>query len=255
MVNFHKQDLYFQESIESDISQPDEPERCGRCEDAEDLISHLEDNPVCCNAYMRQYLPQRWWQDRYLNDRALLLLDLSVCLQICLNTGSCARRGEQIRNWPVHLTDNPCCFQYYRSHSAIVHHVTRGTMPDMVSDIGQRLGGRRSNILRTKEEEGLIGVSGFRAMMDKQMAVKCYNCGLLGPVDVRLNVTRSGGLGPTSCKSCAKENNRDKFTVISLALQRGNFWNTNVEEEQEEIRGRHGPEIVLNSRKILKINV
>ena len=135
----------------------------------------------------------------------------------------------------MHLTDSPRCFQYYIGHAAIVHHVTRGRMPQTVNDIGQKLSGRRSNIVRTKEDDGLIGFSGFRSMMDKQMAVKCNYCGLLGPVDVRLNVTRLRGSGPPRCKSCANENDRDKFTAISLALKRGNFWKANVEEQSDHL--------------------
>ena len=184
---------------------------------------------------MREYLPKRWWQDRYLNDSATLFLDLSVCLQICLNTGSCQMLGEQIGNWPDHLRNSPCCFQYYRSHAAIVHHLTHGTMAEEVGAIGYKLGRRRWNIVRTKEEEGLIGISGFRSKMEKQMAVKCNNCGLIGPVDVRLHVTKPRGSGPPICNSCADQNDRERFTPISLAHQRGNLWKANVEEQSDHL--------------------
>ena len=199
------------------------------------MISHLEDNPVCRNSYMREYLPKRWWQDRYLNDSATLFLDLSVCLQICLNTGSCQRRGEQITSWPDHLRDHPRCFQFYKCHAAIVHHVTRGTMPELVADIGQKLGKRRHNIVRTKKEDGLIGIRGFQSMMDKQMAVKCNNCGLLGPVDVRLEVTKVRGTGPPMCQLCKVDNDREHLTPISLAQRRANLWKANVEGHSDHL--------------------
>ena len=108
-------------------------------------------------------------------------------------------------------------------------------MPEMVSDIGQKLGGRRSNIVRTKEADGLIGFSGFRSMMDKQMAVKCNNCGLLGPVDVRHEVTKLRGTDPPRCKFCKDENGRERMTPISLTQRRANLWKPNVEGQSDHL--------------------
>ena len=138
-------------------------------------------------------------------------------------------------NWPDHLRDSPRCFQYYKSHAAIVHHVTGGTMPELVSEIGQKLGKRRWNIIRSKEDEGLIGISGFRYRMNKQMSTKCNSCGLFGPVGSRLQVTRAMGSGPPRCKSCADENDRAHLMPISLANRRANLWKTNVEGESDHL--------------------
>ena len=79
-------------------------------------------------------------------------------------------------------------------------------MAEDVRAIGYKLAKRRSNIARTKEGEGLVGITGFKYRMDKQMAVQCNSCGLIGPVDVGLEVTRLRNAGPPRCKSCADEN-------------------------------------------------
>ena len=108
-------------------------------------------------------------------------------------------------------------------------------MAEDVRAIGYKLAKRRSNIARTKEGEGLVGITGFKHRMDKQMAVQCNSCGLIGPVDVGLEVTRLRNAGPPRCKSCADENEREQFKPNSLALRRANLWKANAEDQSDHL--------------------
>ena len=99
----------------TDVSSEDEPLRCGSCEEATTLLGHLESSAVCREAAMREKLPRRWWIQRYLNDKHLLLLDLSLVLSCCLNSaGGCSLQQGIIPRNSRHPFDNPDCLLVYK---------------------------------------------------------------------------------------------------------------------------------------------
>ena len=219
-------------SIESYVSIEDEPTKCGSCEDAHDLMAHLEDNILCRQAYMAECLPQKWWKDQYqyLNDTSLLLLDLSLRLKRCLNTGSCTMpRDTCISQWPKHMKDHPLCFQFYRSHTAVVEHLTDGVAKD-VKQLATKLSDRRKSLMRAKLEEESSGISGFNAKMARQMVDKCTECGLLGPVDLRFKVSSERGGDAFSCKDCHNEELVIHMQPENLAERRQRHWKADTGE-------------------------
>ena len=220
-------------SVESYVSIDNEPTKCGSCEDSMDIIAHLEENMLCREAYMAEYLPQKWWQDRhqYLNDTSLLLLDLSLRLKRCLNTGSCTMpRDSCVSQWPKHLKDHPLCFQFYRSHTSVVEHLTDGEAKD-VKQLASKLGDRRKSLMRAKTEEESSGIRGFQAKMARQMVDKCTECGLLGPVDLKFKVfSERGGGDALACKDCHDEELAIHMHPENLAERRQRHWRADTGE-------------------------
>ena len=217
-------------SIESFVSIEDEPTKCGSCEDSYDLIAHLEDSIPCQQAYKAEYLPRQPFSDRYLNDTNLLLLDLSLCLRRCLNTGSCSmQRDTRVSQWPKHLKDHPLCFQFYRSHAAVVEHLTDGVAKD-VKQLASKLYDRRKSLMRAKAGEESFGISGFHAKMARQMVDKCTKCGLLGPVDLKFKVTLERGGEELACRDCHNEELVFLMQPENLAHRRKRFWTVDTGE-------------------------
>ena len=215
-------------SMESDISLEDEPEKCGSCEDNYDLLAHLEENFPCLEAHAREYLPRSWWEVSYINDTPLLLLDMSLRLRLCLNTGSCIfPRDSPVSQWPKHLEDSPLCFQFYRHHPAVVEHLTDGIVED-VGRLADKLRQRKSNLMKKKANEDRTGITGFHTRMARQMCDKCTQCGLLGPVDEKLKLSKKGGL--LACNDCHNDNLAIHVQPANLAERRRAFYTANTGE-------------------------
>ena len=229
-IIFCPQDDQMDVSIESFVSIEDEPTKCGSCEDSHDLIAHLEDSVPCRQAYMVEYLPRKPIKDKYLNDPNLLLLDLSLCLRRCLNTGSCTMlRDTCVSQWPKHLKDHPLCFKFYRSHPAVVEHLTDGFARD-VTQLATKLYDRRKSLMRAKAGEESFGYSGFQAKMARQMVDKCPECGLLGPVDLKFKVTLERGGNKLACTDCHNEELVIHMQPENLVQCRKRFWNADTGE-------------------------
>ena len=236
-------------SIESYVSIEDEPTKCGSCEDTPDLIAHLEENMLCRQAYMAEYLPQKWWKDQhqYLNDTSLLLLDLSLRLKRCLNSGSCTMpRDSCVSQWPKHFKDHALCFQFYRSHTAVVEYLTDGVAKD-VKQLATKLGDRRKSLMRAKADEESSGISGFQAKIARQMVDKCTECGLLGPVDLKFKVSSERGGDALACKDCQDEELVIHMQPANLAERRQRHWKADTGESDHlvALRADHHAGIVL----------
>ena len=213
--------------MESDISVEDEPEKCGSCEDSPDLLAHLEENFPCLEAYAREYLPRSWW-GRYINDTPLLLLDMSLCHRLCLNTGSCPfPRDNQVSQWPKHLKDSELCFHFYRHHPAVVEHLTDGIAKD-VGQLAQKLKQRKNNLMKKKANEDRTGITGFITRMARQMCDKCTQCGMLGPVDEKLKLSKKGGV--LACNDCHNNDVAIHVQPANLVERRKAFFTANTGE-------------------------
>ena len=228
-------------SMESDISVEDEPEKCGSCEDSHDLLAHLdsEENFPCLMAHAREYLPRSWWEVSYINDTPRLLLDMSLRLRLCLNTGSCPfPRDNPVSQWPKHLADSPLCFQFYRNHPAVVEHLTDG-IAENAGRLADKLRQRKSNLMKKKADEDRTGITGFHTRMARQMCDKCLQCGLLGPLDEKFKLSRKGGL--LACNDCHNDNLAIDVLPESLAERRRAFYTANTGESDHlvALRANH----------------
>ena len=237
----------------SDISEEEEPEKCGSCENSPDLMGHLEENFPCLKAYARECLPRRWWEQYYMNDTLFLLLDLSLRLRLCLNTGSCPLpRGNQVRMWPRHLEESQLCFQFYRSHPAVMEHLTDGTARN-VRQLTDKLSPRRANLMKVKADEDRTGITGFHARISRQMCDKCTQCGLLGPVDEKLKLTKQSG-ERRACKDCLDDNLAIHMQPAILAERRSVVYRANRGELDHlvALRAEHHTGHVLLPANVVK---
>lgn len=231
--------------MDSDISVEDEPEKCGSCEESHDLLAHLEENFPCLEAHAREYLPLSWWDASYINDTPLLLLDMSLRLRLCLNTGSCPfPRDNPVSQWPKHLKDSPLCFQFYRHHPAVVEHLTDG-IAENIERLADKLREKKSNLMKKKADEERTGITGFHTRMARQMCDKCTQCGLLGPVDEKLKLSKKGGL--LVCNDCHDDNLAIHVQPANLAERRRAFYTANTGESDYMValRADHHPGHVL----------
>ena len=214
--------------MESDNSVEDEPEKCGSCEDSHDLLAHLEENFPCLEAHAREYLPRSWLDVSYINDTPLLLLDMSLCHRLCLNTGSCPfPRDNPVSQWPKHMRDSELCFEFYRRHPAVVEHLTDGIADD-VGRLANKLKERKSSLMKKKANEDRTGITGFNTRMARQMCDKCTQCGLLGPVDEKFKLSNKGGV--LACNDCHDKDVAIHVQPANLAERRRAFYTANTGE-------------------------
>ena len=195
-------------------------------------MTHLEDNFSCLKAYAMELLPRRWWEEKYMNDTPLLLLDMTLRLRHCLNTGSCPLpRNSQVRQWPQHLEQSVLCFQFYKSHPAVVEHLTDGIARN-VDQVAAKLRARRTNLVRTKVDEERTGITGFDARIVREMCNKCNECGMLGPVGERLKLKTIGGT--LACSDCHDDNLAIHVQPENLAERRRAVCSVNVNGGQAD---------------------
>ena len=132
---------------------------------------------------MKEKLPRQWWIERYLNDVDLLLLDLSIVLSHCLNTGGCSLWHGIIERNSRHPFNDPDCLRFYKS-AAVFAQLNVDT--DNLEVLKTFLRNRKRNINRAKSKEE----QGFSNMMESQMILSCQMCGLQGPVMSGFELTR-----------------------------------------------------------------
>ena len=213
------QDVNF--SMESDMSaDEDEPEKCNICDSGGDLLGHLEDSFSCLKTRAMELLPRHWWEQFYMNDAPFALLDMSIRLRLCLNTGSCPLpRGNTVRNWPKHMEESFLCFKFYRNHPAVVEHLVKGIAQD-VNQLTNKMAPRRSNLIRTQIDGERTGIAGFEARISREMCEECGQCGMLGPVGERLKLAKTGERGVLACKDCLDDDEAFRVQPKSLADRR-----------------------------------
>ena len=110
--------FYLQDKEQDDLSitsDEAEPSLCGRCEEAVNVLGHLEDSFPCREATMRAMLPRQWWIESYFDNIDLLLLDLSLTKNCCLNTGGCPLPHGIIERYSRHPFDDENCLQFYKT--------------------------------------------------------------------------------------------------------------------------------------------
>ena len=214
--------------MESDISA-EEPEKCAVCENGDDIMTHLEENFSCLEAQARKVLPRRLWDIKYINDTPLLLFDMSICLRLCLNTGSCPlpkHNNISIRQFGAHLNQSWMCFQFYRSHPAVLEHLTK-RIPENVRQLTEAMSSRKGYLVKEKLEEDRTGISGFEARIAREMCDKCGQCGMLGPVGERLKLTKTDVSGVLACKDCVDGDRAFHVQPKNLANRRAALYRTN----------------------------
>ena len=242
--------------MDSDISAEEEPEKCGICENGHDLMTHLEESFSCMKAHAMELLPRRWWEEKYMNDTPLLLLDLSLHLRLCLNTGSCPLpRNNKVSQWPKHLEESLLCFQFYRSHPGVVEHLTDGIAQN-VRQLAAKLSPRRSNLMRTKMDEDRTGITGFEARITREMCDKCSQCGLLGPVGERFKLTKKiGERGMLTCKDCQDAEQAIHVQPANLAERRRAIFKANTGESDHlvALRAEHHRGHVLLPANVVNV--
>ena len=201
----------------SDVSADDEPVRCGSCEDADNLLGHLQGSLVCREATMKEKLPRQWWIERYLNDTDLLLLDLSIVMSCCLNVGGCSLGHGVIERNSRHPFNNPDCLRFYKLAPIFAQLNVNANNLDALKNF---LRNRKRLISAAKAKE----VQGFASMMESQMNMSCEICGLQGPVISGFELTRQERRGQRMICSkplCEDLDNQVDFHPRTLAFERG----------------------------------
>ena len=165
------------------LSDEAEPSRCGQCQDAVNVLGHLEENAECREAVMREKLPKHL-QTEYLDNRDLLLLDLSLAINSCLNTGGCPLPDGVIQvniGRRQHLSSSPECLEFYKSAPVFAElNVNTDNLQTLVNYLRNRMNRHK----RTKSKEN----QGFSQLMESEMSVTCHICGLLGPMGTKFEV-------------------------------------------------------------------
>ena len=201
-------------SITSDEA---EPSLCGRCEEAVNVLGHLEDSAPCREATMRAMLPRQWWIESYFDNIDLLLLDLSLTKNCCLNTGGCPLPHGIIERYSRHPFNDENCLQFYKTAPIFVQlNVKTG---DSVA-LKKFLKDRKGIINRAKANENQT----FQEMMASQMIDSCSRCGLLGPVLSSFDLSSDvrGGRRNLCVKPvCEDEDNLVDYHPRTLAFDRG----------------------------------
>ena len=184
-------------SSDSDQSSDDVSGPCIRCVEEPNLISmrHLQENPVCLAACMREQLPRSWWTTLPAGevDVSELLFDIGIRLKLCLNTESCPLPNGDLRRvaFARHLTDSAGCFQFFRSTSFVIQKEWHNLS---AFDLGRRRQRRKEMMVRDLEEISEQGPVGYNKMMRRQMTEACSFCSVQGPLlrDFMLEERRYG---------------------------------------------------------------
>ena len=200
------------------LSNEAEPSRCGQCQDAVNVLGHLEENAECREAVMREKLP-RHLQTKYLDNRDLLLLDLSLAINSCLNTGGCSLPDGVIQvniGRREHLSSSPECLEFYRSAPVFAElDVDTDNLQTLVSYLRNRM--NRNKSTKSKENQG------FSQLMGSEMSVTCHRCGLLGPMGTKFDVRAEVRGGEEMvCKKpvCLDEGAHVDLQPNTLAIER-----------------------------------
>ena len=199
------------------VSQEAEPLRCGQCQDALNVLGHLEENAECRYAAMRENLPQISWTAKYSDDTDLLILDLSLTLNCCLNTGGCVLQNGVIQAHSRHFSDSPDCFEFYKSVPVLVE---LNAKTDTPANLSQWLRNRRGKIREKKSREG----ESFLQKMDRELKNRCLKCGLQGPVGWKFEVkAETRGAVRMVCKKpvCEDEARLIDLHPNTLSIARG----------------------------------
>ena len=194
------------------MSAEEEPLRCGQCEDADNFLSHLVENPECRDAAMREKLPQSSWNTKYSGDTALLILDLSLAFSWCLNTDQCSLPDGVIEPNARHLINSPDCFNFYKDQTVLAE---LGATTDSAAKLSGWLRNRRDKMERKKDSED----ENFSQKMARQLANRCHKCGLQGPVMSKFEVKGE----PKVCKKplCEDESRLIDLDPRTLSFARG----------------------------------
>ena len=156
-------------------SDEGEPSLCGTCEEAVNVLGHLEDSVPCREATMRAMLPRQWWIERYFDDTDLLVLDLSLAKSCCLNTGGCPLPQGIIERYSRHPFDNENCLRFYKTAPIFARLNIDASDTAALKNF---LRARKKQINKAKTLEN----QSFREEMASQMKDTCRRCGLQGPV-------------------------------------------------------------------------
>ena len=203
------------------------PSRCGQCQDAINLLGHLEENAECREVAMRERLQRYHWTGKYHDDRGLLLFDLSLVFDCCLNTYGCPLPDGVIERNSRHLFNSPACFQFYRD-STVLAELSAPT--DTVVKLTNWLRNRRNNIREKKQMED----QSFSQMMNPQLERRCQKCGLQGPMLLKFEVKEEvRGSGRFVCKKpvCQDEERLIDWHPNTLSLKRGDAAMVQGEED------------------------
>ena len=152
------------------VSGDAEPLRCGHCQDAVNVLGHLEENAECREAAMRERLP---WNEDYVDDKGLLLFDLSLVFECCLNTGGCPLPNGVTETNSRHLCNSDVCHQFYLS-APVLRELNAKT--DTAAGLTEWLRNRRTKLRKKKSAES----QRFLALMSPELQNRCHKCGLQG---------------------------------------------------------------------------
>ena len=218
-------------------SEEAEPSLCGRCEDADNVLGHLEDSVPCREATMRELLPREWWMERYFDDTDLLLLDLSVAKSCCLNTGGCPLPNGVIERYSRHPFNDEKCLHFYKT--APIFAQLNVNVGDTAA-LKKFLKDKKGIINRAKAKENET----FQEMMASQMKDICRKCTLLGPVlsNFELRSEVSGSQRNVCVKPvCEDEDNLVDCHPRTLAFDRGNASRSNGPGHKDHLVAFHVP--------------
>ena len=194
------------------VSEEDEPSRCGQCQDAVNVLRHLEENAECRDAAMREKLPPSSWNAKYSEDKALLILDLSLAFNCCLNTGGCPLPNGVTEPHSRHLSNSPDCFEFYKSLPVLAE---LNAKTDSAVKLSEWLRNRRAKMREKTSREG----ENFSQKMARELKNRCHKCGLQGPVMSQFEVTGT----PKVCKKplCEDEARLIDLHPNTLSFARG----------------------------------
>ena len=206
------------------VSDEDEPSGCGQCQVAVNVIRHLEENEECRDAAMREKLPPSSWTTKYSDDGALLMLDLSLAFNCCLNTGGCILHDGVIPPNSAHLCNSRDCFEFYKSLPVLAE---LNAKTESAAKLSEWLRYRKKKMREKNSSEG----ENFSQKMARQLANRCHICGLQGPVMSKFEVK---GV-PKVCQKplCADETSLIDLHPNTLAYARGNA--STVDDQEDHL--------------------
>ena len=189
------------------VSDEDEPSGCGQCQVAVNVIRHLEENEECRDAAMREKLPPSSWTTKYSDDGALLMLDLSLAFNCCLNTGGCILHDGVIPPNLAHLCNSRDCFEFYKSLPVLAE---LNAKTESAAKLSEWLRNRKTKMREKTSREG----EDFSRKMARELKNRCHKCGLQGPVMSKFEVTGT----PKVCKNPTCD---DETRPNTLSVARG----------------------------------